>query len=275
MAAARDVAAPANTRNSIRSKWTRQQSMATFAALFVATLTFFAHDLYRARERAQHEFRSVASVVAQNCAAAVYFEDDVSAAQTLASLNSLTDFESAWLRDTDGRLRASLPVGASPDGTRAPSVWDWDRLLIVEPVVLDGDEIGTLTLRVDLRTQKAALKQHLALVLFVLVVSGGIAHLLARRFVQIVTDPILHLSSTASGVQRSKDFSVRVDAGGSDEIGQLIAAFNAMLAEIEHRDQRLRAANQDLERQVVAQEKAKKAAEEASVAKSEFLANMS
>jgi len=95
---------------------------------------------------------------------------------------------------------------------------------------------------------------------------------LMRKLQRAVLLPISQIASTVQRVTLYKDFSLRVTQGEvlsvPKEIESLISAFNSMLKEIEDRDNKLLRKTQELE-------KAKQAAEAASVAKSQFLANIS
>lgn len=93
-----------------------------------------------------------------------------------------------------------------------------------------------------------------------------------RRLQRAVLLPLTQIASTVQRVSLYKDFSLRVTQGEMldvpKEIDALITAFNSMLKEVEDRDTKLLRKAQELE-------KAKQAAEAASVAKSQFLANIS
>ena len=108
--------------------------------------------------------------------------------------------------------------------------------------------------------------------MLVIVTVFAISLLLALRFQRGITGPILELSRTSRRVIDERDYSVRasVDERGpqADELYMLTRSFNAMLTEIEDRDRNIRRKNLELE-------KAKEAAEQASVAKSQFMANIS
>ena len=117
----------------------------------------------------------------------------------------------------------------------------------------------------------------------------AVAFRLGGRF----TQPITELAQVSGSVQRTHDYSERVQSSASGEIGELIESFNAMLDTIETKTheleqaretaegakEQLEEANRTLEARVEDRTKllakAVKDAEEASKAKSSFLARMS
>lgn len=95
---------------------------------------------------------------------------------------------------------------------------------------------------------------------------------LGQKLHYALLKPIRQIASTAQRVSLYKDYSLRVVPGALDvaprEIQSLTDSFNAMLKEIEDRDARLSRKSSELDR-------ARVAAESASLAKSQFLANVS
>jgi signal transduction histidine kinase len=107
-----------------------------------------------------------------------------------------------------------------------------------------------------------------------------------RTTARLIFDPIARLIEVMRLVRHGGHYDVRASAGDEDEIGELIEQFNAMLSEIQRRDQQLLLQQDGLERTVDTRTtelrtsnqelvKARDRAMEASRAKSEFLANMS
>src|SRR6185295_18749526 len=109
---------------------------------------------------------------------------------------------------------------------------------------------------------------------------------LSRTTARLIFAPIARLIDVMRLVRDGRRYDVRADAGDADEFGELIDQFNAMLIDIQKRDQQLLLQQEDLEQTVDARTaelrtsnhelvNARDRAMEASRAKSEFLANMS
>lgn len=169
-----------------------------------------------------------------------------------------------------------------------------NTLLMFEPIVYKGKQLGTVYIKADTAER---FTDRITQYAKILAVSSLIACLLALlfsfRLQRIITGPIMELAGTAKVISGNRDYSLRVQKSSEDEIGQLIEAFNRMLADIQQRDSELQAANkrteeanakleQRVEERTAALSKATKEAEEAREAaevanqtKSAFLANMS
>ena len=74
--------------------------------------------------------------------------------------------------------------------------------------------------------------------------------LVAMVLQKAVTEPIFDLAKTATSIARDRDFSLRADKISDDEIGQMVDAFNAMLAAIQQRDLELLSHKSELESKV-------------------------
>ena len=172
--------------------------------------------------------------------------------------------------------------------------FDEHTLVVFEPLMHNGKQLGTLYLKADLSEKfMDRLEQYAKIIAFASLVACLLALFFSLRLQRIITAPILELSGTAKQVANNHDYTVRVNKTSDDEVGQMIDAFNVMLADIQQRDAALKDANKKaedanamLEQRVhertsellkatkEAQE-AREAAEVANQTKSAFLANMS
>ena len=138
----------------------------------------------------------------------------------------------------------------------------------------------------DLQELNTRQRNYLSIGGILLLFSSGLVFLLSSKLQRLISEPISNLSRTARIVSIDKDYSLRADKHGDDELGFLVDSFNEMLTQIQSRDQELQRYRVHLEDEVEVRTTevrivnvelllAKEKAEESSQAKSEFLANMS
>ena len=147
------------------------------------------------------------------------------------------------------------------------------------PITYAGEPIATLTIH----AQAAELSGGLGLVFFDVLVAaifaGGIGNLIAVKVQRNITNPLHALAETMTNVRDSGNFSLRASAAKNDETKQLVDTFNELLDQLEDRDAKLQANQNELRKLVqkrakeVKQTKANAAAIDK--AKSDFIATMS
>jgi PAS domain S-box-containing protein len=126
------------------------------AALIVAGLLLVVFQFTTLRRQLGDDTLLVARMTAMNAGGALLFGDAQAARETLAPLALLPGFKAATLRTRDGALLAHLP----PDGEAMPApsaallerrdVFDWTRLEVALPVIVDGQPVGTVAVRAGL-----------------------------------------------------------------------------------------------------------------------------
>ena len=169
------------------------------------------------------------------------------------------------------------------DPATAPQVrFTPETLEVMHPIVMQsklnnpftngqGNIAGYIYIKSGLDQMDRFATGQLVAAVFIVIAILGICYLLSLKLQSSISQPISKLSEATRNVTLYKDYAVRVNSNEekySTEINQLIDSFNSMLSEIEERDGKLMRKNIELER-------AKEAAEAASVAKSQFLANIS
>ena len=95
--------------------------------------------------------------------------------------------------------------------------------------------LGTVYLRADPDWQQGFVRDCLGVGLLAWVLGLFVALAFASRLERLFTDPILSLVRTVKHVAREENFSARAAVTGSDELGQLVNAFNDMLAPLQLR----------------------------------------
>ncbi|HTB12074.1 MAG TPA: response regulator [Bryobacteraceae bacterium] len=256
------------------------------ASVFVclACLVSITNEFHNFRSENAAQLSAVMGVVGENSAAALVFEDSKNAKETLAALHTIPSVFSAGLYDKRGALFARYQRDAktNPPPLEAPPVGlhrEHDALILVRNVELNGEPVGLIFIRSDQSELYARIGRYLLLTLVALCIPASIAIVVYSKVLRVLIKPILELTGTARLVSLTRTYSIRAHAGPHDEVGQLIEAFNEMLAEIQTREQELARHRNHLE-EVVSErtaelQTAKEKAEEAVRLKSEFLANMS
>ena len=224
--------------------------------LLFAFTGLFYFQAYTLRQQSAHELAVVGEITAHNCAAAVMFKDEDAAAQLLAGLKTMPQIAAARLEPMD-RQRLAFFGSPRDEAEIQSAVPDTgfqikgSRILLAQPVLLNGKREGTLFLLADLR---AMTSQLLTLFggIFGLVLVGSLllAFVLSSQFQRFITNPILSLTGTARTIADHKDYSVRAAEVCHDEVGVLTEAFNQMLAQIQSQDSALQTAQSKLREQV-------------------------
>ena len=290
------------------SAWFRRQSVArklTVAAVGTSGVTVVAacvvlisYDYATERQRLVRDVTMLADIVGTNSTGALAFNDAAAAAETLRATAVDEHIVKAQLvtrsgvvlasyeRLGDGTMVAETGAGQSATIGAVVTGFTAGRLRVVRPIALNDERIGTIIVESDTAEIQARLTRFTAIAALTLVGTFWLALLISRLNARAIFAPIGRLIDVTRVVRESARYNVRAETGNDDEIGELVDQFNAMLADIESRDERLLAQQDDLERTVTARTaelqaanaelvSARDRAMEASRAKSEFLANMS
>jgi two-component system, sensor histidine kinase and response regulator len=302
---------------SIRRKIIALLLLTNVIVLALVASAFVVNEATMFRTGARAELAALAEIIGNNTSAAVAFNDRVAASETLSGLRAKSPIMAAFVILKDGSVLASyLAKGVDPGrlgfahpkdagfGIDAGKLATMVRqssspfamaldLYGVSPIILDGQEIGTVVIQSDSRELLDRLSRFFCLVVVVMVGGLLLVYFLAARLQRVISDPILHLAQVMKAVSTDKSYALRAQKQGEDELGTLIDGFNEMLGQIEDRDERLEAQRDQLEEVVLSRtaelsatngelnqtvaklQISKEAAEAASLAKSQFLANMS
>ena len=264
----------------------------TTVSLLLACAVLVGYDLVMYRRAMVRDVSTLADMVADNSTAALTFHDELAGKDVLRSLRTQPHITAPCLYTSDGEVFAIYvrdgkeSVFAPPLPRPSGSFFENTRLLQFRPVRLGKDTIGTVYMESDFSEMTARLQTYPVAMALTLLISSIAALVLAAHMQKLVSEPILELVQTTKRVSDEKNYAIRCSVTSHDEIGLLVAGFNEMLGQIEHRDQELEHHRRNLEEEVTRRTAelqatnvhlatAKDAAEAASRAKGEFLANMS
>jgi len=235
--------------------------MVSGVVLLSAEFVFILNGAISFQREQREALTSVAAIIAHNSTAALAFDDRAAASQTMASLANHSHIMAGYLVAKDGQLAASyhrpeqtIERGLEMrDGEPAKNLAALDRYrseqheslhwcapIGLHEVVLDGQQLGTVTLCGNLAPFRDDFIRQLFLGIAVFIASIALVFIIARRLQRMITAPIFHLTETMREVSISKNYALRANKESTDETGLLADGFNEMLAEIEDRNEALR-----------------------------------
>ncbi|MBF0437979.1 MAG: response regulator [Magnetococcales bacterium] len=245
---------------SIRSKLTAIMTMLSGVTLLLATLVFSAVEYLQERNALTNNISIQMEMIAFNSRAALAFDAPETASMTLQALKANQAIHLAALFKLDGTLFAAYKDPEQSDpmvsfflSHHYAATFEADELVLQQPIMLDGEQIGSILIHANLEALDEQLAKNGVLIVSVLVFSLVLAFFLASRLQNLITTPIESLRRSSIEIGKGH-FNTTIEIHSHDEIGQLAQTFQQMVT--------------DLARQ-------RSALEQATRAKSEFLANMS
>jgi PAS domain S-box-containing protein len=257
---------------SIRAKLVVLMMAISCAILTLALTTILAIEMRSERGEMEAEIASLASIIGFTGRAALVFGDQEAAIKTLDALKLKPEVVGAWIQNSQGEVFAQylrdekgqlpqpsntppalaslgVPFGASADGGLKYRLDD-GSLLLFHPVSLDDEQVGVLLLQADLGELDSRITAFMTAGASILLLSVLTAFILASWLQRLISRPIIDLTGLMARVTAEQDYGLRLESRSGDEVGLLVDGFNAMLTQIELRDQQLAGANRNLEQRV-------------------------
>ena len=244
---------------SIKRKLTAIIMVASTVALLLVAAGFTTYELVTYRQTMSSDLSTLAEIIGNQSTAALTYHDQDAAKEILSALNAKKHIVAAALYDKNGQLLASYSNsrGSTLIFPRQPELgtlrFENNALVLFHQIRLgdQGDNLaGTLYLKSDLRELHDRFVRYAAMILLFMVASLAVTLFLSTLLQRIISRPIFHLASTVKAVSSEKNYSLRANKEGNDELGHLIEGFNEMLGQIQQRDSELQQAHDKLELRV-------------------------
>lgn len=244
-------------RLPIRAQLTILTASVTLITLIASFGLFMWRDLDLVRSGMVADMQRITESTASNSSAPLTFGDAKAAQEVLETLRFNPEVEAAALYGKDGSVLASFQrtKGAAPNLPSAPRFKSFefkaDHLESGYPISIGKDAVGSLFIRTNLDAWYEHRDTYAKLLAVLVLLSASFAAMLGYKLQGRISRPILTLVRTMKEVRERNDYSLRMHYVAQDEIGQTVAGFNAMLAEIESKDADLQLAKEELEERVI------------------------
>lgn len=231
---------------SIKKKLTIIIMASTLFTVALLSSVFIAYEYVSLRNSMVNEFSTISKILANQSHAAIVFNDNDTLQENVESLSLHDDVEASCIFNEVDEVIASFHknidksqpnnslASSCPDHpSRNLSQFDEHFYQTAKPIVLDGETVGLLYVRVSLKRLNSHITTYaMATGIFSLLVI--LAVFIISSFLQnYITTPLTLLKNTARQVTNKRDYSLRATKESHDEIGDLVDTFNAMLSTIQ------------------------------------------
>ena len=224
------------------------------ASLLLVGIGYITLERAHIRNDMVSNLSTYAELIAENCKAALTFNDKKDADEILKALHVEPSIVCAHLYTTDGKIFATYnPTDIKSEHSQLQGDgYNFKNgfLNVFRNIELDGEIIGSVSIKANLQQMYIVLETNILLIIAVLLIAVLSAYLISSRLQKLISVPILELACVAKNVSQKNDYSTRAVSHTNDEVGILINTFNEMLEQIQSRDNELVKARDDLDERV-------------------------
>lgn len=240
---------------SVRQKLFLVVLATTFAALAMTGIAMAVYEVRTYQQSWTSDLVAQSEILGRASAPALTFDDPESATQYLSLLRARPKISAAAIYNSRGKLFAKYANRdvANPVFPALPELdgayIEGNELVVFKRLVENGEILGTVYLRADYELWQRLL-DYVGILGAAMALSLLVALLMSIWLQRAVTKPILTMADVARNVMENRDFTLRATKTTEDEIGVLVDAFNAMLAEVGRRAEALENSNRQLEHEM-------------------------
>lgn len=214
-------------------------------SLLIAGVLLVVLEISEFQRNTRDDLSTFAQIVGNRSSAALLFEDEKLAQENLAVLHTLKEVQASCLYDAHDVVFAQLHKSDDqhwicPALIKAEQThFELNHLSVIQPIVIDGSEIGTVYIHADLTEGYLQKIKFTGLVFVVLIGVSILAFLLSTPLLKLISSPIKKLVNTVKQISDTQDFSLRAVKVNNDETGVLVDAFNALIATVNNQNKAL------------------------------------
>jgi diguanylate cyclase (GGDEF)-like protein/PAS domain S-box-containing protein len=210
-----------------------------FAGLFLIVL-----EISEFQKNTRDDLSTLAVIIGNRSTAALLFQDKELANENLGVLNTLPEVQAACLYDARGAVFAQLLKNSHKGITCPLSIDEKTRfetvhLLVVQPIVVDAEILGTVYIHADFTQSYWRKIQFTGLLFLVLVGVSIVTFFLTAPLLRLISSPIKKLVNIVKAISDTKNYSLRAVKVNNDELGVLVDAFNDLISTVETQNQSL------------------------------------
>jgi len=238
---------------SIERKLTFVMMATSLLGLSLACLCFEIYERASYRAAITSELTALSQTLGANTTASLAFSDHQSAVDILSALSAEQHIVASCVYDKNGNLFAAYQRKSSKNtcSRLATNVigakFEAQTVMLSQVISLSGETAGSIVLISDLDALHAKIRQYTEIAALVIFLSVVTTLLVSSRLIGLIIAPILQLEKIAVRVFSQEDYTLRAMPTGTDEVGNLVVAFNQMLERIQERDSALQGAKDQLE----------------------------
>ncbi len=244
----------------IKTKLIAMMMLTASIGIFVMAIVISINEAITMRHDIEAELATLAKVIGSRSIGSLSFNDPKTAIENLNALAIKNDIVYAAIYQEEGFLFAEYKANPGNSSLQQQDASWLARILqfvssgkfagkieVSNDIYFEKQRIGTVRILSDMTLFFEKLLRYLSWVVFTLLACFTLSLVVSSRLHKLISLPILNLQKVTSKVSESDDYSVRIPNDSSDELGNLIDSFNAMLEQIEIRDQQLAKYSKHLE----------------------------
>lgn len=226
---------------NIRAKLVLMMMLVTLAALSVVFTTFIVDDIRDFRRELLNSTIASAITIGDYSVSDLTFGDEQAASGSLQKLKRNDELIAAYLYDELGDFFVSYKGTQTQGLTMTPATsfheFKGGVLEVIEPIYFDKRYYGAVRLLVSTKSSQQRMWLHMLTMLTTIIVVFALSYFLATYLQRFISKPIIQLTHAARTVEETGNYELRLISPGDDEIGTLYKQFNAVMQQVQKREQ--------------------------------------